>query len=135
MGPVLENWAMSGENCKLGNPNDAWPKKASFCGSCPGVGPITVAGVEYPFPALCGTRREVASLVGGGVCIWKVSMLSGRGREEGFLRRLAPFLPTAQGSGEEDSLREGSTGGSGRLDGTKWLTWNSGSSGVRIFWL
>lgn len=35
------------------------------------------------------------------------------------------------GSGDDDSLREVSTGGNGRFCGAKWLTWNSGSSGVR----
>lgn len=47
------------------------------------------------------------------------SMLIGRGRIEGLSLKATSVLLADRGPGEDDSLREGSTGGSGRLFGTK----------------
>lgn len=83
-----------------------------------------MAGVANSLPADWLTfRREVASRVGGGVCICEVSILTGRDRTDGFSLKMAPVLPAAElGLGEDDNLQEGSTGGSGRLVETRWLT-------------
>lgn len=81
---------------------------------------MTVAGVANSFPMPCWKLlRDVASLVGGGVCICDVSMLSGRGRADKLSGRVDPVFVTASGSGDDESLREGSTGGSGRVLATK----------------
>lgn len=64
----------------------------------------------------------MASLVGGGVCIWdirEVSIASPPGDGHGFLVASAFDLFSDAGPGEDDSLREGSTGGKGKLLGTK----------------
>jgi hypothetical protein len=95
---------------------------------------MTVAGVAKPLPALCCKPVLVsASLVGGGVCIGEKSMVTGRVRANWLPSGLIPVFFAELGSGEDDNRREMSTGGRGRLSGTKWLTWNSGSSGVRGF--
>jgi hypothetical protein len=124
---------MLGENCTSVYPNGVWLKSASALGMWLGVLCITVAGVANSCPPLCcSLLLELTSLVGGGVCICEKSMVTGRGRP-----RCAAGLTTARlprlGSGDDDSLLETSTGGRGRLFGTKWLTWNLGSSGVRGF--
>lgn len=81
---------------------------------------MTVAGVANSFGAWCCCRLllDEASLVGGGVCICDMSMLIGRACIEGVT---SLFFPD-RGPGEDDSLREGSTGGSGRVVEAKWLT-------------
>jgi hypothetical protein len=136
MGPVLGNCIMSGVNCRLGKSKGVWLKSPSDGGICPGVRAITVAGVLNSLSEVCWKLRlEAAPLVGGGVCIWEVSMLWGRGRVEGCSRSKGTAGPFRFGSGEDESLREGSTGGRGRLPVARWLTWNSGSSGVHRVWL
>jgi hypothetical protein len=60
-------------------------------------------------------------------------MVAGRCRPSWLAAVFPPTLLTRLGSGDDDSLLETSTGGKGKLFGTKWLTWNSGSSGVRGF--
>jgi hypothetical protein len=135
IGPAFENGIMLGENCTLVvTPKGVWWKSASAVGIWLGVRCITVAGVANSFPPLCCILLlELASLVGGGVCICEKSMVTGRCRPRSFAARLSPALLTKLGSGDDDSLLEISTGGKGKLFGTKWLTWNSGSSGVRGF--
>jgi hypothetical protein len=126
---------MLGENCTFDvNPKGVWLKSASAVGIWLGVRCITVAGVANSLPPLCCCLLlELASLVGGGVCICEKSMAVGRCRPRWLAAELTPTRLTKLGSGDDDSLLETSTGGKGKLFGTKWLTWNSGSSGVRGF--
>jgi hypothetical protein len=68
---------------------------------------------------------DEASRVGGGVCIWDMSIFSPVefGIDKGFRRMPARFPLTQDETGEEESLREGSTGGNGKwVCGEKWLT-------------
>lgn len=60
--------------------------------------------------------------MGGGVCIWgirEVSIATPLGDDHGFLECSAFALFNDRGPGEDDSLREGSTGGRGRVLGTR----------------
>jgi hypothetical protein len=116
----LEKGIMLGENGMSVNPKGVWLKSASAVGIWLGVRRITVAGVANSFPPLCCTLLlELASRVGGGVCMCEKSMVTGRGRPNWPPAGLAPTLLTKLGSGDDDSLLETSTGGSGKLFGTK----------------
>ena len=134
IGSALANGIISGENCRPENPKGVWFNIPPVVGIWFGVLRITVAGVASRFSALfCRPLLDVASLVGGGVCICEKSILGGRMRERRLSDKPAADRFAKLGSGEDDSLRNGSTGGSERLLGAKWLIWNSGSSGERTF--
>lgn len=123
IGSRLANCIMSEVYCKLPKPNGVWSKRASDDGTWTGVLCITVAGVPTPFAAPCeGPLLDDASLVGGGVCICEKSMVTGRDASDEHNDKLRSTLVSLLGSGDDDSLREASTGGKGRFWGAKWLT-------------
>lgn len=115
---------MSEVYCRLPKPNGVWSNRASDDGIWTGVLCITVTGVPTPFaaPPCEGRLLDEASRVGGGVCMCEKSMVTGRDvcceHNDGFRPRALNLL----GSGDDDNLREASTGGKGRFWGAKWLT-------------
>jgi hypothetical protein len=107
MGSALANGIILGENGTLSPyPNMFWVNMPSDVGTgWKGVLFITVAGVVVWLPALCCKfLRDVASLVGGGVCICEKSILTGpdRGPRPSWL---SPTFLSEFGSGDDDSLR------------------------------
>jgi hypothetical protein len=80
IGAVLENGIMLGEKGTFVKAKGVWLKSASAVGIWLGVLCITVAGVANSFPPLCcSLLLELASLVGGGVCMCEKSMVTGWG--------------------------------------------------------
>lgn len=87
----------------------------------------TVEGVFNSAPKACWLfLLEEESLVGGGVCICDVSIvlsLVALDAEKALRRAPEAIVLTARESGDDDNLRDGSTGGNGRWTfGVKWLT-------------
>jgi len=81
IGAVFEKGIMLGEKGTFVKPKGVWLNKPSAVGISLGVLCITVAGVAKSFPPLCcSLLLELASLVGGGVCMCEKSMVTGRGR-------------------------------------------------------
>jgi hypothetical protein len=79
IGSALANGIISGENCRPENPKGVWFSIPPVVGIWFGVLRIAVAGVASRFPALfCRPLLDVASRVGGGVCICEKSILGGR---------------------------------------------------------